>query len=87
MAGTGESVEDVETRTEARQWVVASVYVGYEWDASFWIERFGMYEQLDVDRYNPNIIKAYYFESIDMTLIVNVLEGEIVVWRNGKAHS
>lgn len=83
----GESVEDVKRHNEGRRWVMLNVYMGQEWDPAFWMLKFGEWKQLEVDRHNPAIIKAYYFESIDMTLIVNVLKGEIVTWRDGEAHS
>ena len=63
-----------------------NVEVGERWDPAFWEGKFGSMKELTIDRYNPNIIKAYYFESIDMTLIVNVLKGQIHTWRIGKAH-
>ena len=87
LTGTGESAEAVEKRNEGRRWVKSNVFVGTKWDPTFWLAEFGEFKQLEVDRYNPAIIKAYYFESIDMTLIVNVLKGEINTWRDGEAHS
>jgi len=58
--------------------------MGQRWDYADWKRRFGSAEQLLVTRYNPNIIKAYYFKSIDMTIIANVLKSEIDVWRVGR---
>lgn len=83
---SGESVEDMKKRDEGRRWVMSNFYMGQKWDPTFWIAKFGKWKQLEVDRYNPAIMKAYYFESIDMTLIVNVLKGEINTWRDGEAH-
>lgn len=84
---SGESVEDMKRRNEGRRWVMLNVHMGQEWDPAFWVAKFGDWKQLEVDRGNPAIIKACYFKSIDMTLIVNVLKGEIVTWRDGEAHS
>lgn len=86
LTGSGESVEDVRRRNEGRRWVMSNFRMGQKWDPAFWRAKFGEWKQLEVDRYNPAIIKAYYFESIDMTLIVNVLKGEIDTWRDGEAH-
>ena len=85
LTGSGESVEDVRRRNEGRRWVMSNFRMGQKWDPAFWRAKFGEFKQLEVDRYNPAIIKAYYFESIDMTLIVNVLKGEIDTWRDGEA--
>ena len=82
----GESVEDMKKHNEGRRWVMLNVYMGQKWDPAFWVAKFGDWKQLEVDRGNPAIIKACYFESIDMTLIVNVLKGEIDTWRDGEAH-
>jgi len=35
---------------------------------------------------NPQVLHMYYFKSIDMTLMVNVLKKEIVTWRTGLEH-
>lgn len=87
LAGSGESSSDVQSKENGQRWVMENVTMGDPWRPSEWTERFGEYEELPVDRGNPEILKAYYFPSIDTTLIVNTLKTEITVWRLGKAHS
>ena len=41
-------------------------------------------QQLITTRWNPDIIKAYYFKSLDMTIFVNELTGEVSHWRMGR---
>ena len=84
LTGSGESVEDVRRHNEGRRWVMSNFRMGQKWDPAFWVAKFGECKQLVVDYYNPAIIKAYYFASIDMTLMVNVLEGTIDTYRDGK---
>lgn len=84
LKGSGESSELVAQRNEDQQWVIENVIMGSEWDPSFWINRFGEWEEFPVTTRNPDIISNYYFESLDMTLIVNTLKDEVVVWRIGR---
>ena len=42
-------------------------------------------EEIAIDRYNPKVIKAYYFSSNDITIFVNILSGEVSHWRLGQA--
>lgn len=70
---------------EARKWLVFTWGRDDQpWDPDFWIAKFGEWEELTVDSYNPKIIKAYYFEALNVTLMVNVLEGTMVTWREGR---
>ena len=57
---------------------------GTHWNWSSWVGRFGEPQQLTTTRWNPNIIKAYYFKSLDMTIFVNELKGEVSHWRTGR---
>ena len=84
LKGSGESSELATQRNEDQQWVIENVIMGSEWDSSFWRDRFGEWEEFPVTSRNPDIISNYYFESLDMTLIVNTLKDEVVVWRMGR---
>jgi len=87
LTGTGESAEVVKKRNQGQRWVKSNVFVGTKWDPSSWVAKFGSWEELKLTSGNPQILKMLYFESIDMTLTVNVLKGEIVTWQSGKASS
>lgn len=87
LTGTGESAEAVEKRKQGQRWVESNVFVGTKWDPSSWVARFGSWEELELSSGNPQILKIFYFKSIDMSLMVNVLKGEIVTWQLGKASS
>ena len=85
LKGTGESPEAVQQRENDQRWVMENVYGGTRWDRSHWVGRFGEPRQLTITRLNPKIIKAYYFESLDMTIFVNELKDEVSHWRMGRA--
>ncbi len=87
LAGSGESAAVVQFKENGQKWVMMNVAMGDPWHAADWVQRFGKYSELRVDRGNPEILKAYYFPKIDTTLIVNVLKKEISIWRLGKARS
>jgi hypothetical protein len=84
IGGSGESSKLVAKRNEGQKWVMENIIVGTPWNASEWKERFGSQEELPVTSMNPNIIKNYYFSTIDMTVIVNILKVKVVTWRMGK---
>lgn len=84
LAGSGESAERAGKRNEGQKWVMENVAMGTEWEPSFWRNRFGEWEEFPVTTRNPDIISNYYFETLDMTLVINTLKNEIVVWRMGR---
>ena len=56
------------------------------WDTNFWTEKFSTWEELKLESpCSPKILNLYYFKSIDMTRLVNVLK-EIGTYRLGSAH-
>lgn len=87
LAGSGESAAEVQFKENGQKWVMEHVAMGDPWRPAEWVQRFGQYQELPVDRGNPEILKAYYFLRIDTTLIVNILKKEITIWRLGRAHS
>lgn len=84
LKGSGESAEVAAQRNEDQKWVMENIIVGSEWAPEFWENRFGQWEEFPVTTMNPGIISNYYFESLDMTIIVNTLKSEVVTWRMGK---
>jgi hypothetical protein len=88
LSGSGEGAAHAQARAEGQKWVMLNVHMGQRWDPAMWREKFGAWEQVELrGRGNPNIIKMYYFRSIDVTLMVNTLKKEIVTWRKGLAHN
>lgn len=87
LKGTGEAAEATVTRKQGQKWVAEHLAMGDPWREADLVSRFGRYEELQVDRFNPEIIKAYYFPRIDVTIFANVLKGEISHWRFGRASS
>ena len=85
LKGTGESQEAVQQRENDQRWVMENVYGGTRWNRPHWVDRFGEPRHLTITRLNPRIIKAYYFESLDMTIFVNELKDEVSHWRMGRA--
>ena len=84
LDGSGESVQSVSERNEGQRWVIENVSMGMAWNPAEWRERFGAWEEFAATTRNPNIITNYYFDSIDMTLVVNTLKDEIVTWKMGR---
>jgi len=84
LTGSGESAELATQRNEGQRWVMENIIIGSEWDPEFWKGRFGQWEEFPVTTRNPHIISNYYFESLDMTIIINTLKDEVVVWKMGR---
>ena len=81
ISGTGKSSESAAKRQEGRQWVMLNVEAGTPWIPAAWESRFGAWDEIPTTTRNPEVIKNYYFKSLDMTIIVNVLKQEIVAYR------
>jgi hypothetical protein len=64
-----------------------SITVGQPWDPKFWRTKYGKMEEVEYKgELNPSIIKMYYIESIDLTLMVNDLKKQIVTATTGLVH-
>lgn len=87
LAGSGVSPAVVLSKKNGQKWVIENADMGKPWVPKEWVKKFGQYEEFILTSGNPNVLKVYYFPSIDITLIVNVLKNEITVWRTGKATS
>jgi len=86
--GSGEPAGAAVARKKGQAWVAENLYAGVPWRKAELVKRFGPSEELVVDRrFNPDIIKAYYFSRIDTTIFANVLLGEVSHWRFGRASS
>ncbi len=84
LVGSGASATGAETKENGQRWVMENVYGGTQWSMPTWTEKFGPSDPVDVTLLNPDIIKAHYFEQIDMTIFVNALKGEVSHWRVGR---
>ena len=84
LDGSGESAESVSERNEGQRWVMENVTMGMTWNPTEWKQRFGDWEEFATTSRNPDVITNYYFESIDMTIVVNTVKNEIVTWRTGR---
>lgn len=84
LDGSGESVAAVSERNEGQRWVMVNVSMGMAWNPTEWRDRFGAWEEFAATTRNPNIITNYYFDSIDMTLVINIFKDEIVTWKMGR---
>ena len=86
LSASGSSVESAKAKAESQKWVILNVSSGTTWEERFWKKKFGPWQEVDYKGDgNPDILKMYYFKSIDMTLMVNILKGEIVTYRKGMA--
>ena len=84
IRGSGESSDLVKDKNEGQQWVMLNIEMGTAWDPNWWKNRFGDWVQIPTAKRNPEIIKNYYFESLDMTIVVNTLKEQIATYRIGK---
>ena len=84
LTGTGESARSAQQRANNQRWVMENVHFGSRWDRSYWVRRFGNPQTLATTLWNPKIIKAYYFETLDLTIFVNELKSEVSHWRTGR---
>lgn len=85
ISGSGESAADALARENSQKWVMETFEMGQPWVESEWTSRFGSYESIPVEGLNPDIIHAYYFPKLDMTIFVNDLKGTASHWRVGRA--
>lgn len=79
-----ESVKQHAIDEEGRAWVRENFVMWQEWKPEEWRERFGEWEEIPVTDRNPEVVKNYYFPSIDMTIAVNVRKNEAIRWDYGK---
>lgn len=79
-----ESAKSYLFKKSSQKWVMENVISGYKWKNAFWTRKFGSYEEIQVTKLNPKIIKGYYFKKIDMTIFVNILKNEVSLYREGK---
>jgi hypothetical protein len=87
LDGSGASAASAKARAEGQRWVILNVSSGMAWEPHFWKKKFGTWQEVENrGEGNPKILKLYYFKSVDMTLLVNVLKGEIVTYRQGLSH-
>ena len=49
------------------------------------VKNLGKYEKFNPDSGNTKILQMFYFKSVDMTFMVNLLKNEIVTYRYGRA--
>jgi hypothetical protein len=84
LDGSGESAADAQRKENGQRWVMENVYGGTKWNMITWTKKFGRSTPVKVSGLNPNVIKAYYFAQIDMTIFVNDLKGEVSHWRIGR---
>lgn len=84
IEGSGEASDSASAREEGQRWVMLNVIIGTPWSTGDWVSRFGSWEKIPTKTRNPDIIKNYYFKSIDMTIVANVLKDEVATWAKGR---
>lgn len=86
LKASGGSAKAAKSQHDGQMWVMENVVMGMTWKPGVWTKKFGPWEKVQLERGNPQVLHMYYFKSIDMTLMVNVLKKEIVTWRTGLEH-
>ena len=80
-----EDEEDDDTHKQ-RRWFLDNFEPNMKWNIKNMTKRFGAYEKYNPEVGNPKILQMFYFEEVDITLMVNISEGTIVTWRFGRAY-
>ena len=72
---------------QKREWVEDNVTgaLPWKWNRQNMVKNLGKYEKFDPASGNPKVIQMFYFKSVDMTFMVNLLKNEIVTYRYGRA--
>ncbi|MGE0083313.1 MAG: hypothetical protein AB7S75_02725 [Desulfococcaceae bacterium] len=84
LGASGATADSVMKKAEGQKWVMMNVHSNMPYDQNAWEVKFGTWQEVEYrGEGNPNILKMYYFKSIDMTLMVNALKQEILTYRMG----
>ena len=87
LTASGSSSENVQIKENGQRWIMENLYSGYPWKIDFWKKKFGKVKQVEFKgEGNKDIIKMYYVESVDMTLMVNAFKKEVITFRIGLAN-
>ena len=72
---------------QKREWLEDNVIgtLPRKWDLQKMEKNLGKYERFNPDSGNPKILQMFYFKSVDMTFMVNLLKNEIVTYEYGRA--
>ena len=70
-----------------REWLEDNVIGAspWKWNRQKMVKNLGKYEKFNPGSGNPKILQMFYFKSVDMTFMVNLLKNEIVTYRYGRA--
>jgi hypothetical protein len=85
----GTSAASVKKRVADRGWVMRTVYTGLPWKRAVWTRRLGEYRQEPYREgsWNSRTTAAYYFPSVDMTLLVNTQKQEVLTFHEGRSET
>lgn len=87
LSGPGPSVAKTKQKLDAQKWLGLNFSAGKKWNPGYWQGKLGTFEDVGYrGSGDPKILKMYYFAQSDVTLLVNVLKGEVVTFRLGLAH-
>lgn len=70
--------------TPEQEWFQDNVKAGAAWNEQLFILKMGSFEESKVEGFDPGIIKAYYFPSVDITILANLRKKVITTWRPGR---
>ncbi len=71
--------------SEQRAWIMENIFIDSDWNLTDMARRFGEFEHYPSPRYNPRIIRMFYFSEIDVTFMVNIMTNKIQTYRFKKA--
>ena len=75
----------VDPDNSGQQWAMINLIHGSRYDLGQLSEKLGKFEQVQVTRWNPQIIKGYFFPESNITVFLNSYKADISHWRLGRA--
>jgi hypothetical protein len=77
--------EPIDPDNPKQMWAIKNINMGNQLGLDYLVEKLGRSESVRVTRYNPHIIKAYYFQDANITIFLNTHERSVSHWRIGRA--
>lgn len=93
LTGSGESKAQTDAKNDAkynaREWAMQNAGIGTPWNEDQFVAKIGPFKksasELNLTAAPGFLFDAYYFEYVDMTIIVSRATNKVVIWRDGLA--
>tara|TARA_R110002074_G_scaffold364682_1_gene538196 strand:- start:423 stop:1250 length:828 start_codon:yes stop_codon:yes gene_type:complete len=93
LTGSGESKAQTDAKNDAKydasEWAMENAGIGAPWNEDQFVAKLGPFKksasELNLTAAPGFLFDAYYFEYVDMTIIVSRATKKVVIWRDGLA--